>query len=417
MEKLILNGGRPLQGRLKINGAKNAVLPLMSAALLAEGTHQFGNVPNLMDVRTMQKLLLHLGIESQMEGKNLTLHNTGIRSVEAPYDLVKTMRASVLVLGPLLARWGKARVSLPGGCAIGARPINLHLDALQKMGADIRLEEGYVTASCKKLHGADITFETVTVTGTENILMAATLADGVTSLRNCAKEPEISDLALNLNRMGARISGAGSDTITIEGVTELNAAAHQVIPDRIEAGTYLMAAAITGGEITIDGCRGDLLGNTIEALEQTGCQITAGENSLSLKAPPRLRAIDIVTSPFPGFATDLQAQFLACMTLASGKSRITEAIFENRFQHALELQRLGAKIKIKGNTATVTGIPKLRGAPMMATDLRASASLVLAGLAAEGETQIERAYHIDRGYEQIEESLRSLGASIRRERY
>lgn len=417
MEKLILCGGIPLKGRLKVDGAKNAALPLMAATLLCEGTHQFGNVPNLMDIRTLQTLLLHLGVESRLEGKNLTLHNTGLEFFDAPYDLVKTMRASVLVLGPLLARLGKARVSLPGGCAIGARPINLHLEALEKMGASIELEEGYVTASCKKLRGADITFETVTVTGTENILMAAVLAEGTTVLRNAACEPEIPDLANYLIQMGANIHGAGTGTLVIHGVSSLQPATHEVIADRIVAGTYLMAAAITGGDITIDGCHCDLLGDPIRVLAETGCQITCGEKTVSLRAPEKLKSVDIVTAPFPGFATDLQAQFMACMTLADGKSRITEAIFENRFQHALELQRLGAKIRIRGNTATVSGVPKLKGAPMMATDLRASAGLVLAGLAAEGETRIERAYHIDRGYEQLETALQSLGASIRRERY
>lgn len=417
MEKLIITGGQALQGRLKINGAKNAALPLMSAALLAKGTHQFRNVPNLVDVRTMQKLLTHLGVDSQLEEKNLTLSNAGLEAFDAPYDLVKTMRASVLVLGPLVARWGKARVSLPGGCAIGARPINLHLDALKKMGASITLEEGYVTATCKKLQGADITFEKVTVTGTENIMMAATLANGTTVLRNCAKEPEIANLAQYLNKMGAKINDAGTDTITIEGVSSLTPQSHEVIADRIEAGTYLMAAAITGGEIILEGCHCDLLGVPIDILCQTGCVIQCGEKTISLKAPKKLRAVDIDTEPFPGFATDLQAQFMALMTLAEGKSKITETIFENRFQHALELQRLGAKIEITGHTALITGVPILKGAPMMATDLRASAGLVLAGLAAEGETQIERAYHIDRGYEKIETSLGLLGANISRERY
>lgn len=392
----------------------------MAASLLAEGTHQFSNVPKLRDVFTMQKLLAHFGIPSQMEETILTLSANGLKSQEAPYDLVKTMRASVLVLGPLLARWGEAKVSLPGGCAIGARPIDLHLDGLKKLGAEIEIEGGYVTARAKKLIGQEITFKTVTVTGTENLMMAACLAEGTTLLHNAAREPEITDLASYLNKMGARIEGTGEETVTIHGVTGLKPAAHTVIADRIEAGTFLIAGVMTQGHVTIENCPADLLGAPLQYLRETGCRITIHEDNaaprISVEAPEKLQAVDIATAPFPGLATDLQAQFMALLSLADGTSVITETIFENRFQHALELKRLGADIQLENHQAVIKGVAKLSGAPLMATDLRASASLILAGLAAEGTTTVDRAYHIDRGYEKIEQKLSQLGAKIQREK-
>lgn len=391
----------------------------MAASLLAEGTHQFSNVPHLRDVLTMQKLLEHFGIPSQLEGKALTLTTNHLASHEAPYELVKTMRASILVLGPLLARHGKASVSLPGGCAIGTRPIDLHLNALQKMGAAIEIKEGYIHAEAKKLNGAEIVFEKTTVTGTENLMMAATLAQGTTLLKNSAREPEVVDLANYLNKMGAKIEGAGSDTIRIQGVSHLKPAAHTVIADRIEAATFLMAGAITGGEVTVENCPAGFLSAALEHLRECGCRIEIDETSkgsvIFLKAPAKLKSIQLTTAPFPGLATDLQAQFMALMTLAQGTSILTETIFENRFQHALELKRLGATIQLEGHTAIVKGVEKLSGAPLMATDLRASASLILAGLAADGTTTLDRIYHVDRGYEKIEKKLTMLGAKIRRE--
>lgn len=417
MERLVIKGGKTLHGEVDVSGAKNSVLPLMAATLLAEGTHQFSNVPSLRDVATMQKLLGHFGIPSQKEGNALTLTTNDLRSHEASYDLVKTMRASVLVLGPLLARWRKAKVSLPGGCAIGARPIDLHLEALKKMGAQIAIEQGYVIAKTNRLKGCEIEFKTVTVTGCENLMMAATLAEGTTVLKNAAREPEIPDLANYLNKMGAKIDGAGGETIQIKGVEELKPSQHTVIADRIEAATFLMAGAITGGEVTVRNCSSDYLGAALKLLRETGCEIEIPkENHITLRAPQKLKSVDITTAPFPGLATDLQAQFMALMTLGNGTSTITETIFENRFQHALELVRLGADIKLDGNRATVRGVEKLSGAPLMATDLRASASLILAGLAADGTTTVDRAYHIDRGYEKIEEKLAKLGASIQRTR-
>ncbi|MDP2599870.1 MAG: UDP-N-acetylglucosamine 1-carboxyvinyltransferase [Deltaproteobacteria bacterium] len=414
MDKLIIEGGISLHGTVKAGGAKNSVLPLMAATILAEGKHRFSNVPHLRDVVTMQRLLTHIGVSSELNNSSLELSSNGLQSFDAPYDLVKTMRASVLVLGPLLARWGKARVSLPGGCAIGARPIDLHLDALRKMGAEIEIKEGYVEAAASKLKGAEIEFAKVTVTGTENILMAATLAEGTTVLKNAAQEPEVVDLAHYLIKMGAEIEGAGTDTITITGMPSLKATTHTVIADRIEAATFLMAGAITRGEVTVENCAPSLLETLLQHLKKIGCKIKTGPESITVSAPDRLKNLDVTTTPFPGFVTDLQAQFMALMSLADGTSIITETIFENRFQHALELKRLGADITLDGHTATVKGVEKLSGAPMMATDLRASASLILAGLAAEGETVIDRAYHIDRGYERIEERLSQLGAKILR---
>lgn len=416
MEHLVIEGGIPLHGFVDINGAKNSVLPLMATSLLVKGAHQFSNVPRLRDVLTMQNLLTHLGVASRLEGKNLTLVTDRLQSDEAPYDLVKTMRASVLVLGPLLARWGRARVSLPGGCAIGARPIDLHLNALKQLGATIEIREGYVEARASRLQGAEITFNTVTVTGTENILMAAVLAEGTTLLKNAAREPEITDLANYLNKMGAKIEGAGSDAITIHGVASLKAAQHHVIADRIEAATFLMAGAITGGCVAVQNCPPSFLEAPLQHLQEAGCKIDVAGDRITLTAPKRLNAVDLTTAPFPGFATDLQAQYMSLMTKAKGTSTITETIFENRFQHALELKRLGADITLEGHTAVIRGVEKLSGAPLMATDLRASASLVLAGLAAEGATVVDRAYHIDRGYEHIEEKLRRLGAKIDRRR-
>lgn len=419
MERLIIKGGKPLQGRVNISGAKNSILPLMAASLLAEGIHQFTNVPRLRDVFTMQKLLKHFGIPSQIEENTLTLTTHNLIPTEAPYDLVKTMRASVLVLGPLLGRFGEAKVSLPGGCAIGARPIDLHLEGFKKLGAQIEIEGGYVVARAKKLFGTEITFKTVTVTGTENLMMAASLAQGTTVLKNCAQEPEVPDLAQYLNKMGGRIEGAGTDTITIQGVSELKAATHTAIADRIEAATFLIAGAITGGAVSVANCPASFLSAPLQHLQECGCTVQINEKSgrpeITLSVPNGLKATDIITAPFPGLATDLQAQFMALLSLAEGTSVITETIFENRFQHALELKRLGADIELQGNQAVVKGVQKLSGAPLMATDLRASASLILAGLAAEGTTQVDRAYHIDRGYERIEEKLKNLGANISRE--
>ncbi|OGQ06394.1 MAG: UDP-N-acetylglucosamine 1-carboxyvinyltransferase [Deltaproteobacteria bacterium RIFCSPLOWO2_01_44_7] len=415
MEKLVIEGGLPLRGSVTVSGAKNSVLPLMAATMLTPGTHRFTNVPKLRDVTTMQRLLAHLGVDSQIEGRTLTLTTNELKSHEAPYDLVKTMRASVLVLCPLVARWGKARVSLPGGCAIGARPIDLHLKALKEMGATIEIKEGYVEASAEKLKGAHITFDTVTVTGTENLMMAASLAEGATTLKNAAREPEIGDLANYLNKMGAKIEGAGTDTLTIQGVSQLKPSEHSVIADRIEAATFLMAGAITGGEVTVKNCPSQFLEALIDRLKEAGCTFDIADHQITIKITQRLKSVNVTTSPFPGFATDLQAQFMALMTLAEGTSVISETIFENRFQHALELKRLGADITLDGRTAIIKGVEKLSGAPLMATDLRASASLILAGLAAEGTTIVDRAYHIDRGYEHIEERLARLGAKIKRQ--
>ena len=414
MEQLLIHGGKKLHGTVHISGAKNAVLPLMAATLLAPGKHTLGNIPHLRDIATMEYLLIHMGAYIDATYHVRAIDTSALKYFEAPYERVKTMRASSLVLGPLLARWGRAKVSLPGGCAIGARPINLHLQALEKMGADIRQEQGYVVAEAKKLFGATIVFDTITVTGTENIMMAATLAEGTTVLKNAAKEPEVLDLADCLNKMGAKITGAGTNEITIEGVTELQPTHHEVIPDRIEAGTYLMAGAITGGEIKTTGCPAQYLEALLEKLRASGCEIMVQGTEIVLKGPKRPTAVNVTTSPFPGFATDLQAQFMSLMTVAEGTSVITETIFENRFQHALELARLGAQIKLEGHTAIITGIPKLSRAPMMATDLRASASLVLAALVADGTSTIDRIYHIDRGYEDIAGKLRSLGAEIQR---
>jgi UDP-N-acetylglucosamine 1-carboxyvinyltransferase len=415
MDRLVVEGGFALEGEIPISGAKNAALPLMAASLLAGGRHIYHNVPRLRDIRTMQTLLGHMGAVCE-HNDTLTIDTGDMHTLEAPYELVKTMRASVVVLGPLVARYRKARVSLPGGCAIGARPINLHLKGLQQMGVDISLEHGYVSAAAHQLHGAAITFDQVTVTGTENLMMAATLADGVTVLRNAAREPEVVAVAEYLTRMGARIEGAGTAEITIEGVPELQASSIRVIPDRIEAGTYLIAAGITGGELTLTHCVPRHLEALIEKLSAAGVRIETGESTLTASRNGSVRSQDVKTWPYPGFPTDMQAQFMALMTLGDGVSIISEQIFENRFMHVFELKRLGADIELDGRSAVVRGVRGLSGAPVMATDLRASASLVLAGLAAKGVTEISRIYHLDRGYEAIEKKLAAVGARVWREK-
>ena len=413
MDKIVIVGGERLRGDVRISGAKNAALPILASALLVGGWNTFHNIPDLMDVKTIRKLLNSLGVE--IEGQGTRRINAGvITSCEASYDLVRTMRASILVLGPLVARVGEARVSLPGGCAIGARPVNLHIKALQALGAEVTLKDGYVEAKAARLKGAEIYFDISTVTGTENIMMAATLAEGKTLLKNAAREPEIVNLAEVLIGMGARISGAGSDVITIEGVERLHPAEAAVIPDRIEAGTFLIAAGITGGDVRILGCNPLHLDALIAKLRDAGMRIDVAEDSLRAAGGGSLRSVDVKTLPYPGFPTDLQAQIMALMAVAKGRSVITETVFENRFMHVSEMIRMGADIVIQGKSALVRGVSKLHGAPVMATDLRASASLILAGLAAEGTTVLSRVYHIDRGYQQIEKKLSALGADIRR---
>ena len=413
MDKIIVQGGKSLHGDVQISGAKNAALPVMAAALLTEGTNTFHNIPDLMDIKTIKKLLHNLG--AQIEGdQTLQINVDKITSCVAPYELVKTMRASVLVLGPLVARMGVARVSLPGGCAIGARPVNLHIKALEEMGAQIELKEGYIEAKAKKLKGAEIYFDISTVTGTENVMMAATLAQGTTILRNAACEPEVVNLAEVLNGMGAKISGAGTDVIKIDGVTSLKPTEGTIIPDRIEAGTFMVAAGITHGELNIRGCIPEHLEALINKLRDTGMKISPIKGGLKATGTKKINSVDVKTLPYPGFATDLQAQMMAYMSIGGGLSVITETIFENRFMHVSELMRMGADIKIQGNNAIVRGVPELRGAPVMATDLRASASLVLAALVAKGTTEISRVYHLDRGYEQIEKKFSAVGANIKR---
>ena len=415
MDQLVIRGGKRLRGTVRVSGAKNAALPAMAAALLSEGPLRLENVPALMDVRTIGRLLRHMGAEVAGIGTPaLTLSAAQVRTPEAPYDLVRTMRASVLVLGPLVARLGRARVSLPGGCAIGPRPINLHLMGLEKLGATIRLDQGYVEAEAGRLKGDRIAFDLPTVTGTENLMMAATLAEGTTVLENAACEPEVEDLARLLTRMGAKIGGAGSSTITIHGVPSLGGAEHRIVPDRIEAGTFAVAAAITGGEVALEECRPEHLEAVLAKLEEAGCRVDLGPATLRVAAPARPRAVNIRTQPFPGFATDMQAQMMALMAVAEGRSVIVETVFENRYMHVNELLRLGADITIAGNTAFVQGVEALTGAPLMATDLRASACLVLAGLVARGTTTVSRVYHLDRGYEAIERKLTALGADIER---
>jgi UDP-N-acetylglucosamine 1-carboxyvinyltransferase len=415
MDKLVIEGGVSLNGQVPISGAKNAALPLMAASLLANGKHSFVNVPRLRDIRTMQILLSNMGAVSE-HGDRFEIDCSDIHTFEAPYELVKTMRASVLVLGPLLARYRRARVSLPGGCAIGARPINLHLRGLQQMGVEIELDHGYVIARAPRLKGATINFEQVTVTGTENLMMAASLADGVTVLQNAAQEPEVVALAEYLVKMGAHIEGAGTTEIKIQGRKELNPGSFTVIPDRIETGTYLVAAGITNGNLELKGCRPDHLEAVIQNLTMAGLSIDRGHDSLQVRRASAIKSIDVKTRPHPAFPTDMQAQFMALMALGNGVSHITEKIFENRFMHVLELKRLGAEIELEGRTAVVRGVKRLSGAPVMATDLRASASLVLAALAAEGITEIHRIYHLDRGYETIEKKLAAIGARVWREK-
>jgi len=414
LDKIVITGGGKLRGEVKISGAKNAALPILAASLLTEGWNAFHNIPNLVDIRTIGKLLKNLGAKIEGEPPDLRVNTSEITCCQAPYDLVKTMRASILVLGPLVARMGEARVSLPGGCAIGARPVNLHIRALQEMGAEISLKDGYVEAKAKKLRGAGIYFDIPTVTGTENIMMAATLAEGVTTLKNAAKEPEIVNLAEILNSMGARITGAGTDIITIEGVESLHPVEASVIADRIEAGTFMIAAGITGGDILVRGCNPRHLDALIIKLRSAGMEIEVMDDSIRAVGRGVIKSVDIKTLPYPGFPTDLQAQMMTLMTIGTGLSVITETIFENRFMHVSELLRMGADIVIQGNNAIVRGVSKLRGAKIMATDLRASASLILAGLAANGTTELSRVYHLDRGYETIEKKFSALGADIRR---
>jgi UDP-N-acetylglucosamine 1-carboxyvinyltransferase len=413
VDKFVVQGGKPLHGDVQISGAKNAALPVLACALLAEGTSTFHNVPDLMDIKTIKKLLCNLGIEIE-GGETVRINAEKITNHEAPYDLVKTMRASILVLGPLVARMGVARVSLPGGCAIGARPVNLHIKALQELGAHVELNNGYIEAKAKKLTGADIYFDIPTVTGTENIMMAAVLAHGTTVLNNAACEPEIVNLADVLKGMGAKISGAGTDAITIEGVTSLKPVEATIIPDRIEAGTFMIGAGMTGGEVNIYGCNPHHLEALINKLRDTGMKITLIKDGLKAVGPKKIHSVDIKTQPHPGFPTDLQAQMMAYMSVGSGLSVISETVFENRFMHVSELARMGADINIQGGSAIVRGVPRLRGAQTMATDLRASASLLLAALVAEGTTEISRVYHIDRGYQEIEKKFSALGADIKR---
>jgi len=416
LDKLQIRGGVPLDGEVRISGAKNATLPILAGALLADGPVTIGNVPHLQDVTTMIELLGRMGASVTVDERmRIEVDPRTTRETFAPYDLVKTMRAAILVLGPLVARYGSADVSLPGGCAIGARPVNIHVAGLQAMGAEVHIENGYIKARAGRLKGARIVLETVTVTGTENLMMAAALADGRTILENAAREPEIVDLALFLNAMGARVSGHGTDTIVIDGVESLHGASYDVLPDRIEAGTYLVAGAITGGRVRARGARAGHLDAVLAKLEEAGATVTRGENFVEVDMRGRRpKAVDIRTAPHPGFPTDMQAQFAALNTVAEGVGTIVETIFENRFMHMLEMRRMGAEIRLEGNTAIIKGVARLTAAPVMATDLRASASLVLAGLVAEGTTEIERIYHIDRGYECIEEKLGGLGALIRR---
>lgn len=416
MDKLIVKGGVSLQGEIRISGAKNAVLPIMAATLLADEPVTIRNVPHLHDVTTTMELLGQMGVQLMVNEKMaIEIDARPIHSLYAPYELVKTMRSSILVLGPMLSRFGRADVSLPGGCAIGSRPVNLHIKGLQAMGADIDVRNGYIHARVDRLKGAHLVMDMITVTGTENLMMAATLADGVTIIENAAREPEVVDLANCLNAMGAKVKGAGSGTIEIEGVEALSGTEYDVLPDRIETGSYLVAAAITGGHVKLKDTRPDTLDVVIQGLRDAGAEITLGKDWIELNMHGnRPKAVDIQTAPYPAFPTDMQAQFAALNIVAEGSGTITETVFENRFMHVQEMQRMGADIRVEGNTAISNGVERLTGAPVMATDLRASASLVLAGLVAEGETVVDRIYHIDRGYEMIEEKLAQLGADIRR---
>ena len=416
MDKLIITGGTRLDGTIRASGAKNAALPVLCATLMADGPMTVGNVPHLQDVTTTMELLGAMGVTLVIDEKMAIESDTSTMTTRsAPYELVKTMRASILVLGPLLARFGEAEVSLPGGCAIGARPVNLHIQGLEAMGAEIIVENGYIKARAKRLKGATIVLDMVTVTGTENLMMAAALAEGTTVLENAAREPEVVDLANCLNMMGAKITGAGTSTITIEGVESLKGVRYDVLPDRIETGTYLVAAAITGGRIMMKDTRPEILDAVLAKLRDAGAEIETGEDWISLDMHgQRPRAVDVHTAPYPAFPTDMQAQFSALNAIAEGTSTIRETVFENRFMHVQEMERMGADVRLEGNTAIITGCEELTAAPVMATDLRASASLVLAGLVAKGETEVNRIYHIDRGYERIEEKLQQLGATIRR---
>jgi UDP-N-acetylglucosamine 1-carboxyvinyltransferase len=416
MDKLIITGGRPLSGEVRISGAKNAALPILASTLLTDGPMTVGNIPHLHDITTTMELLGRMGVSLVVDERmRIEVDTSSIREFFAPYELVKTMRASILVLGPLLARYGEATVSLPGGCAIGSRPVNLHIEGLARMGADVRVEGGYIHARAKRLEGARLMMDLVTVTGTENLMMAATLAKGTTLIENAAREPEVVDLARCLTAMGAKISGAGTDTIVVEGVDDLKGTHYDVLPDRIETGTYLVAAAITGGRVTVKNTAPPMIEAVVSKLEEAGADIEVGDTWIRLDMSDRRpRAVNIKTSPFPAFPTDMQAQFTALNVVAEGTGVISETVFENRFMHVHELQRMGADIRLEGNTAVTRGVRGLTAAPVMATDLRASASLVLAGLVAHGDTAVDRIYHIDRGYESIEEKLAKLGARIRR---
>ncbi|ACL71834.1 UDP-N-acetylglucosamine 1-carboxyvinyltransferase [Thioalkalivibrio sulfidiphilus HL-EbGr7] len=416
MDKLIIRGGRPLNGDVRISGAKNAVLPILASTLLADSPMTIGNVPHLQDVTTTMELLGRMGASLTVDERmHIEVDPTTTHDFVAPYELVKTMRASILVLGPMLARFGQAEVSMPGGCAIGSRPVNLHVDGLAAMGADISIDSGYIRARADRLKGARIVMDIVSVTGTENLMMAAALARGTTVIENAAREPEVVDLANCINTMGGQISGAGTDTIVIDGVETLHGCHYDVLPDRIETGTFLVAGAITGGKVRLRNTAPATLDAVLAKLEEAGAQMNIGEDWIELDMVGRRpRSVGLRTAPYPAFPTDMQAQFMALNSVAEGTAAIVETVFENRFMHALELQRMGADIRVEGNTALVRGVPKLTGAPVMATDLRASASLILAGLVAEGETLVDRIYHIDRGYECIEEKLSQLGASIRR---
>jgi len=414
MKSIYIIGGKKLTGEVSISGAKNAALPILAAGLLCGGKHRIANVPQLADVTTFGRILQNMGISFERQGHEITIDSTGLVNPEAPYDLVRTMRASVLVLGPLVARMGRARVSLPGGCAIGARPINLHLMGLEKLGATVEIEHGYVVASAKRLRGSHICFDTVTVTGTENLMMAASLAEGETMLENAAREPEIVDLAQALIQMGAKIEGAGTDVIRIQGVESLRPMDYTVMPDRIETGTFVIAAAITHGDILIRNCFPGHLDAVISKVKEAGAIITATDTTLQVQGQRIIKPVNVKTLEYPGFPTDMQAQIMSLVALADGASMINETIFENRFTHVAELRRMGADIQTDGRTAIIKGVPKLSAAPVMATDLRASASLILAGLAAEGQTVISRIYHLDRGYDNIEQKLSALGADIKR---
>nr|WP_254226475.1 UDP-N-acetylglucosamine 1-carboxyvinyltransferase [Burkholderia multivorans] len=414
MDKLVIEGGRRLAGEIVVSGAKNAALPILCAGLLSAEPVHLDNVPNLQDVRTTLKVLGQMGVKSETDGCRVQLDASRVDNLVAPYELVKTMRASILVLGPLLARFGEAKVSLPGGCAIGARPVDQHIKGLQAMGAEISIEHGFIEARAKRLKGARIVTDMITVTGTENLLMAATLADGQTVIENAAREPEVSDLAHLLVAMGAKIDGIGTDRLVVQGVERLHGAHHAVIPDRIEAGTFLCAVAAAGGDVTLTGVRPHILDAVIDKLREAGVTVEEGDRWLRVKMDRRPNAVTIRTSEYPAFPTDMQAQFMALNSVATGTAQVVETIFENRFMHVQELNRLGANITVDGNTALVTGVDKLSGANVMATDLRASASLVIAGLRAEGETRVDRIYHLDRGYDRMEAKLTAVGANVRR---